>query len=51
VERSWVTLDFTAPAGTEAILVQVRRQPSQRFDNKIEGTLHIYQTSLVRMSP
>jgi hypothetical protein len=51
VERSWVTLDFTAPAGTEAILVQVRRQPSQRFDNKIEGTLHRYHTSLVRIAP
>jgi tetratricopeptide (TPR) repeat protein len=47
VSKSWVTVDFQVPAGTQALQVQLERHPSQRFDNKIAGKLHIYQISLV----
>ena len=47
VSKSWATVDIQVPAGTQALQVQLERHPSQRFDNKIAGTLHIYQTSLV----
>ena len=47
VSKSWVTVDFQVPAGTQALQVQLERHPSRRFDNNIAGTLHIYQISLV----
>lgn len=47
VAKSWVTVDFQVSGRTQALQVQLERQPSQRFDNKIAGTLHIYQISLV----
>ena len=45
--RSWITADFTVPAATHALQIQLTRRSSSRFDNKITGTLHIYQTSLI----
>ena len=45
--RSWINADFVAPAGTHAVQVKLARRPSLKFDNKIAGTLHIYQISLV----
>jgi hypothetical protein len=47
VARSPITLDFTVPPETRALAVQLERNQSQRFDNKIQGTLHIYEVSLV----
>lgn len=38
---------FTSvPATTQALIVQLERRPSERFDNKIAGTLHVYHVSL-----
>lgn len=47
VSKSGLTVDFRIPPGTEALQVQLERRPSQRFDNEIAGTLHVYQVSLV----
>jgi hypothetical protein len=46
VARSWMSVEFTVTAGTEALALQLERRPSQRFDNRISGTLHIHQVSL-----
>ena len=48
--RAWISMDFTVPAGTHAVQIRLARRPSLKFDNKIAGTLHIYQVSLVRAS-
>ena len=45
-----IVLDFTVPAGTEALAVQLVRYKSERFDNKISGTLHVYRVSLLPVS-
>jgi hypothetical protein len=45
VPRSRITLELSVPASTRALMVQLERRPSERFDNKIEGTLHVYQVS------
>jgi hypothetical protein len=47
VARSWITLDVSVPSGTQALAVQIERRRSQKFDNKINGTLHVYQVSLL----
>jgi hypothetical protein len=47
VARSWITVDVPVPPGTQALQVQIERRPSQKFDNKIGGTLHVYQVSLL----
>lgn len=47
VTRSWMGVEFVVTRGTEALAVQLERRPSQRFDNRISGTLHIHQVSLV----
>jgi hypothetical protein len=47
--RRIVVLNFTVPPGTEAIAVQLVRTKSERFDGKIEGSLHAYQVSLTRI--
>jgi hypothetical protein len=47
IGRSWITLDFSVPSGTQALQVQIERRLSQKFDNKIGGTLHVYQVSLL----
>jgi hypothetical protein len=44
--RGWISLTFTVQQGTEALAVQLERRPSQHFDNRIAGTLNIYQVSL-----
>jgi tetratricopeptide (TPR) repeat protein len=50
VGRSWIKLDFQVPVGSEALEIQIERHASQKFDNKIVGTLHVYQVSLVPFS-
>jgi hypothetical protein len=45
--RSRITVPITVAAGTQALVVQIERHASARFDNKIEGTLHVYEVSLV----
>jgi len=50
IPRSWLTLDFAVPRGTEAVQIQIERRPSHHFDNKISGTLHVYQVSLTPAS-
>jgi hypothetical protein len=45
-----IVLDFTVPPGTEALAVQLLRSKSERFDNKISGTLHVYSVSLLPVS-
>ena len=47
VMRTWIGVEFTVTRGTEALAVQLERRPSQRFDNRIGGTLYIHQVSLV----
>jgi hypothetical protein len=47
VARSWITMDVPVPAGTHALQIQIERRPAQKFDNKIGGTLHVYQVSLL----
>jgi VWFA-related protein len=47
VPRSWVTMDFKVPPGTEGIAVQLERTPSVRFENEIKGMVHVYKVSLV----
>jgi len=44
--RSWVSIDFTVPRGTDALAVQLERRPSDLFDNRIAGRLHVYRVSL-----
>ena len=48
--RAWISTDFTVPAGTRIVQIGLIRRPSLKFDNKIAGTLHIYQISLVPAS-
>jgi hypothetical protein len=45
--RSWIRLDVPVAPGTQALQIQIERRPSQKFDNKLGGTLHVYQTSLL----
>jgi len=47
VARTWITVEIRVPSGTQALLIQLERRPSQKFDNKISGTLHVYQVSLL----
>ena len=47
VRRSWKVVDFSVPPSAQAVMVQLERRASDRFDNKINGTLHIYQVSLL----
>lgn len=50
VPRSWVSIEFNVPEGTEALDIQLRRKPSLRFDNKIAGILRVYEVSLLPVS-
>ncbi len=45
--RSETNVDFTVTPDTQAVIIQLERRGSERFDNKIQGTLHVYQVSLV----
>jgi hypothetical protein len=47
VARSWIALDVPVAPGTRALQIQIERHASQKFDNKIEGTLHVYRVSLL----
>jgi hypothetical protein len=47
VNRSWMVVDFSVPPSTQAVMIQLERRASERIDNKIDGTLHIYQVSLL----
>jgi hypothetical protein len=47
IARSWITLDVPVAPGTHALQIQIERRPSQKFDNKIAGTLHVYRVSLL----
>jgi hypothetical protein len=49
VGESWITMELTV-SGTEALAIQLERHPSGRFDNRISGTLHIYQVSLIPLA-
>src|ERR1017187_8224752 len=46
VMRTRMGVEFTVTAGTETLALQLERRPSQNFDNRISGTLHIHQVSL-----
>jgi len=46
VARSSVSVDVPVPPGLHALAVRIDRIPSQKFDNKISGTLHVYRVSL-----
>ena len=48
--RAWTSMDFSVPAGMHIVRIGLTRRPSLKFDNKIAGTLHIYQISLVPAS-
>jgi hypothetical protein len=45
--KSRVAVDFTVIGRPEPLLVELDRVPSQRFDNRISGTFHVYEVSLV----
>lgn len=47
---NWTTIElqFEIGSGTRLIAVRVVRDPSQKFDNKIEGTLWLDQLDLIR---
>jgi hypothetical protein len=49
VPRLSISLDFEVPRGTEALVVQIERRATQRFDRNIAGTLHVYRVSLVAL--
>jgi len=44
--RSTLRLDFTVPQGTSGLQIQLERRMSDRFDNKLAGTVHLYSVSL-----
>jgi hypothetical protein len=44
--RQRLTLDFVAPPGAPLLTLQLERTPSQKFDNKIAGALHLYRVSI-----
>jgi hypothetical protein len=45
--RSETDLDFTVTPDMQVLNIQLERRESERFDNKIQGTLHVYEVSLV----
>jgi hypothetical protein len=48
--RSRITLDFDVPPDVPAVEIALERIPSAKLDNKIAGTLRVYQVSLTRES-
>jgi len=46
--RSAIECDFIVPQGSKALTIQLERSESDRFDNKITGSLHVYEVSLRR---
>jgi len=49
--RRTVELSFTVPPGCRVLRVQLERTPSEKFDNKIAGVLHLYRVSLREVAP
>ena len=47
--KSFISVEFAVTRATEALAIQLERRPSQNFDNRISGTLHVYQVWLVRL--
>jgi hypothetical protein len=47
VARSWITLDAPIPPATQALEIRIERRPSHKFDNKISGSMHVYEVSLL----
>lgn len=50
ISKSWTSVDFQVPSGTQALEIQLERHPTLRFDNRIAGTLHVYQVSLTPLA-
>jgi hypothetical protein len=50
VARSSLSIDLTVKPGGGPVAISLDRHPSEHFDNKIAGTLHIYQVSLTRLN-
>lgn len=48
--RRIVTLDFVVPPQSRLLAVQLERRPSEKFENKIAGTLHLYRVSLIELN-
>lgn len=48
--RRTIMLDFVVPPGSRLVTVQLERRPSEKFDNKIAGTLHLYRVSLTEIN-
>jgi len=44
--RSTVSVDFTVPESTQTLQLQLERRPSELFDNRVAGSLHLYRVSL-----
>ena len=49
--RRTLTLDFTAPPASPLLALHLERTPSQKFDNKISGSLHLYRVSVQALGP
>jgi hypothetical protein len=49
VAKSEMGCEFVVRDGTEALTIELARNQSERFDNKIAGTLHIFEVSLRRI--
>jgi hypothetical protein len=45
--RSKTEMDFTVTPDTQVLIIELERRESERFDNQIQGTLHVYEVSLV----
>lgn len=48
--RRTVAVDFVVPPGSRLLAVQLERRPSEKFENKIAGTLHLYRVSLTELN-
>ncbi|MBA3974103.1 MAG: hypothetical protein C0504_07795 [Candidatus Solibacter sp.] len=49
--RRRVVLEFKAPRGTRLVRIQLERTPSEKFDNKIAGALHLHRIALTETAP
>jgi hypothetical protein len=45
--RRRIEMSVTVPAGTRLVRLQVQRDRSEKFDNKIAGTLHLHRIALI----
>ncbi len=44
--RGWIHADVQVPQGVQLLEVQMQRHASEKFDNKIAGTVQVYEVSL-----